>query len=314
MTKKPVADSEALSITAAALVRHVADAVVAREQVIKYSIVSLLAGGHLLINDLPGVGKTLLARSLASAIGGSFKRIQFTSDLLPTDITGSSIFHQGDGRLEFVPGPIFANIVLADEINRASTRTQSALLEAMSEEQVTADGRTYPLPQPFWVIATQNDVDSYGTYPLPQGQLDRFMMSLSIGYPSAQEEVSILRRNQRGDPILEPMLDTERVRALQLQVREVEVATSVREYMGNVLAATRDHAFTSLGASPRAGVHLQRSSQALAALQGSPFVAPEHVKAVAPYVLSHRLLLVPNSPLSSHELINNILDCIPVPV
>ena len=163
-------------------------------------MVSVLAGGHLLLNDLPGVGKTLLARSLARSLGGSFKRIQFTPDLLPTDVTGSSILRSAGGSFEFVPGPIFANVVLADEINRASTRTQSALLESMAEAQVTAEGRSYPLPEPFWVVATQNEVDSYGTFPLPQAQLDRFIMSLSIGYPNVEDQAEILERNQGGDP------------------------------------------------------------------------------------------------------------------
>ena len=314
VTKTSVADSETLSRSVEALVQHVASAVVAREEVIRDSVVSLLGGGHLLLNDLPGVGKTLLARSLASSISGTFKRIQFTPDLLPTDITGSSIFNQTENRFEFVPGPIFANVVLADEVNRASTRTQSALLEAMAEGQVTADGRSYPLPHPFWVVATQNEVDSYDTFPLPRAQLDRFMMSLSIGYPTAEEEVEILERNQHGDPVLEPVLDGDRVQEMRLQVRDVEVARPVREYIGSILAATREHPEISLGASPRAGVQLQRCAQALAALEASPFVAPEHVKTVAPLVLGHRFVLAPSSSLSPREVVQEIVRGIPVPL
>ena len=208
--------TESFVRNADALIENVARAVVAPDGVIRHSVVSLLAGGHLLLNDLPGVGKTLLARCLAQSIGESFKRIQFNPDLLPTDVTGASVYHQADGRFEFVPGPIFANVVLADEVNRASTRTQSALLEAMAEGQVTADGKTYSLPDPFWVVATQNEVDSYGTFPLPQAQLDRFIMSLRIGNPGPKEQVAVLERNQRGDPEVGAVLDGEAIRGMQV--------------------------------------------------------------------------------------------------
>ena len=223
---------------------------------VRLSVTSLLAGGHLLLNDLPGSGKTLLARSIARSLGSSFKRIQFNPDLLPTDITGSSLFNREENRFEFVEGPIFANVVLADEINRASTRTQSALLESMAEGQVTADGRTYPLPNPFWLVATQNDVDAYGTFPLPHAQLDRFMMSLKIGNPNEDEQAEILERNQRGDPIVEPVLDEQTIAAMQAEVREVEIAQAVRQYLARILVATRSHPGVTLGASSRGGVHL----------------------------------------------------------
>ena len=300
--------------SADALVDNVASAVVARQEVIQLSVVSLLAGGHLLLNDIPGVGKTLLARSLARSLGGNFKRIQFTPDLLPTDITGSSIFHQGDGRFEFVPGPIFANVVLADEVNRASTRTQSALLEAMSEGQVSADGQTYPLPDPFWVVATQNEVDTYGTFPLPQAQLDRFILSLSIGDPNTDEQVTILERNQRGDPEVEPVLNGDHIREMQSQVREVEVSRPVREYLARILLATRQHPHLILGASSRGGVHLQRASQALAALRSDEYVAPMHIKEVAAVVLAHRVISAPSAPNSTPDVIREIVDSVPVPV
>ena len=297
-----------------ALVRSVSRVVVARDDVIEHCVVCVLAGGHLLLNDLPGVGKTLLARSLARSLGGSFKRIQFTPDLLPTDITGSSVLQREGGSFEFVPGPIFANVVLADEINRASTRTQSALLESMAEGQVTADGRSYSLPEPFWVVATQNEVDSYGTFPLPNAQLDRFIMSLSLGYPDAADQASILERNQGGDPEAEPVLAGETVLEMQVQVRGVEVAWPMREYMANVLVATRDHPLLSLGASPRAGVHLQRATQAIAALSGDTYVAPEHVQRVASMVLGHRLILAPGTPMSPADVVDEIVRGVPVPV
>jgi MoxR-like ATPase len=292
----------------------VTSAVVARKEVIQLSVVSLLAGGHLLLNDIPGVGKTLLARSLAHSLGGTFKRIQFTPDLLPTDITGSSIFRQGEGRFEFVPGPIFANVVLADEVNRGSTRTQSALLEAMAEGQVTADGTSYPLPDPFWVVATQNEVDTYGTFPLPQAQLDRFILSLRIGDPSAEDQVTILERNQRGDPEVEPVLNGTDIREMQAEVREVEVSRPVREYLAKILLATRGHPQLVLGVSSRGGVHLQRAAQALAALRGEGFIAPQHIKAVAVAVLAHRIIAAPNSPLSPQDLVSDIVDSVPVPL
>jgi MoxR-like ATPase len=297
-----------------ALVRSISRVVVVGADVIEHSVVCVLAGGHLLLNDLPGVGKTLLARSLARSLGGSFKRIQFTPDLLPTDITGSSVLQRAGGSFEFVPGPIFANVVLADEINRASTRTQSALLESMAEGQVTADGRSYSLPEPFWVVATQNEVDSYGTFPLPNAQLDRFIMSLTLGYPDAAGQASILERNQSGDPEAETVLSGETVLEMQAQVRGVEVARPMREYMANVLVATRDHPLLSLGASPRAGVHMQRASQALAALRGDNYVAPEHVQQVAPLVLGHRLILAPGSPMPPEDVVDEIVRGVPVPV
>ena len=296
------------------LVRNVSKAVVARGEVIRLSVASLLAGGHLLLNDLPGSGKTLLARSLARSLGVSFKRIQFNPDLLPTDITGSSVFNRVENRFEFVEGPIFANVVLADEINRTSTRTQSALFEAMAEGQVTADGRSYSLPDPFWLVATQNEVDAYGTFPLPHAQIDRFMMSLNIGNPSEDEQVEILERNQRGDPLVEPILDGESIREMQAEVREVGIARPVREYLARILVATRNHPAITLGVSSRGGVHLQRSAQAVAAMQGDGFVAPEHIKAVATPVMTHRVIATPGAATSSREAIRAVVDSVRVPI
>ena len=221
----------------------------------------------MLLSDLPGVGKTLAARLVATSIDGSFRRIQFTPDLLPTDITGTSIYHQAEGRFEFVPGPIFASVVLADEINRGSPRTQADLLEAMAEGPVITEGKVYHLPEPFWVIATQNEVDGYGTFPLPRAQLDRFMMSLSIGSPDLQGQVTILERNQLGGPVAEPVLAIASIKEMQSYVRKIEVARPVREYLARIVTMTGHHPELAVGVSPPAAVHLQRASQALAALQ-----------------------------------------------
>lgn len=295
------------------LARNIAGAVVARPETIRLVVVSLLAGGHLLLHDLPGVGKTLVARSVAFSLDGSFKRIQFTPDLLPSDVTGSSVFLQAEGRFDFVPGPLFANIVLADEVNRASPRTQSALLEAMSEGQVTADGRSYLLPDPFWVVATQNEVDGYGTFPLPQAQLDRFMMSLSMGYPGLEEQVAILERNEHGDPVVESVLTSGRLREMRDDVQQVEVARPVREYVARLVVALREHPQLALGVSPRGAVHLQRAAQALAALEGRAFVAPEDVKAVAAPVLAHRVVPAPAATLRTEDILQEALQSVPVP-
>lgn len=297
------------------LIQNIARTVVARPQVLQQCVVCLLAGGHLLITDLPGVGKTLLARSIALSVGGDFKRVQFTPDLLPTDITGASVFDQAQGQFRFVPGPIFANVVLADEINRAGARTQSALLEAMEEGQVTVDGLSHPLPRPFWVVATQNEVDPYGTFPLPHAQLDRFLMLLSIGYPSVDEQVVILERNEHGVPSPTPVLGPQELVAMQAQVLEVQVAPPMKSYIARVLVATHQHPETLLGGSPRAGVHLQRAAQAHAALCGRGYVTPEDVKAVALPVLSHRIVLAPAAPFSQpQDLVQATLEQVPVPL
>ena len=288
---------------------------VAQESVIRLSTAALLAGGHLLLNDFPGVGKTLLARTIARTIGTDLKRIQFTPDLLPTDITGATIYNQAQGSFQFVPGPIFGSVVLADEINRASTRTQSALLEAMGEGQVTVDGQTHPLPQPFWVVATQNEVDSYGTFPLPHAQMDRFLMSLSIGYPTDDGQVAILERSEHGEQEPPPVLTAQEVCGMQGVVQRIEVARPVKEYIARLLTATRDLDEIALGVSPRGGVLLQQAAQAWAAMEGRSYVAPDDVKAVAIPVLSHRIVLQPTSSLSTTgEAVTAVLERVPVPL
>ncbi len=261
------------------------------------------------------MGKTLLARSIAQSIGASFKRIQFTPDLLPSDITGASIYDQAQGEFHFIPGPVFSHVVLADEINRASSRTQSALLEAMGEGQVSVDGQTYPLAQPFWVVATQNEVDPYGTFPLPHAQLDRFLMSLSIGYPSDEQQVTILERSEHGNPVSPTLLTIQEVSQMQDQVQQVAVARPVKEYIARIVAATRQHAEIVLGVSPRGGVQLQRAAQAWAALDGRPFVTPDDVKAVAKAVLAHRLILTSASATaqSPEVVVGVLLEQVPVP-
>src|SRR5579859_8097203 len=255
-------------------------------------LAALLAQGHVLLEDVPGIGKTLVAKALARTLYGSFKRIQCTPDLLPADITGGAIYNQREQRFEFVPGPIFANIVLVDEINRASRRTQSSLLESMAEGQVTSDGFTRVLEAPFFIIATQNPIEMAGTFPLPEAQLDRFLVSLSLGYPAHDDEVTILEREEHADPLesITPVLDLDDIIALQQAARAVDVVRPLKEYIVKIAAATRTHAEVVLGASPRGGVALQRCVQALALLRDRTYATPDDIKSAAPAVLGHRLL------------------------
>lgn len=280
-----------VAAAAARLRTNLEAVVVLKPQTAGLLAAALFAGGHVLLVDVPGVGKTLLARSLARSIRGAFRRVQFTPDLLPADITGTAMYNQKEGDFVFVPGPLFAHVVLADEINRATPRTQAALLEAMGEGQVSADGATHCLPRPFLVVATQNPVETYGTFPLPEAELDRFLLSLTLGYPDSRQAVRILELQEHQEPELRPVFEVEEVLALQEAVRAVEVITSVKEYIVAVVEATRAHPSVLLGASPRAAVALQRTAQAWAAMGGRAFVTPDDVKAVAGPVLSHRLIL-----------------------
>lgn len=294
--------------------------IVGKRNVIELLLVALLCEGHVLIEDVPGTGKTMLARSLAISLGGSFKRLQCTPDLLPNDVTGVSVFNQARADFEFRPGPIFVNILLADEINRATPRTQSALLEAMQEQQVTMDGVTRPLPRPFLVMATQNPVEYEGTFPLPEAQLDRFLLRLPVGYPSAADEKTILRNLQREHPILNleklPGADPlARLLEFQKQVWEVHLDDTLADYIIRLVAATRVHPELALGGSPRASLALFKSSQALAALRGRDHVLPEDIKYLAPFTLTHRLIARPEAELRGRHsgvILNSILESTPL--
>ncbi len=291
--------SEVREFTRAAL-DNVERVIVGKRPIIEMVMIALLCEGHVLIEDAPGTGKTMLARAMAITTGLEFKRIQCTPDLLPSDVTGVSVFNQKTREFEFRPGPAFSNILLADEINRATPRTQSSLLEAMGENQITVDGATYPLPRPFLVMATQNPIEFEGTFPLPEAQLDRFLMRLSLGYPERADEDAMLQQQQLAHPIetLEPAVDGSRLPELQHQVRGVHVAESVRQYILDLIQATREHAALSLGASPRGSLALLRAAQAQAALAGRAFVIPDDVKRVAPACLAHRTIVNPENALS----------------
>jgi MoxR-like ATPase len=290
-----------------------------KHQEIRLALVALIAEGHLLIEDVPGVGKTMLAKAIARSVDCSFRRIQFTPDLLPTDVTGVNVFSQETGDFEFKPGAIFANIVLGDEINRASPKTQSALLECMEERQVTVDAETHQLGTPFMVIATQNPVEHEGTYPLPEAQLDRFMLRLSIGYPEADVEAEILSSHSVGAPLDEigPVDDARGVAQLIEQAREVHVAEAIRRYIVDVVAATRKHSDVYLGASPRASIMILRAARANAAAEGRDFVIPDDVKLLAIPALAHRIIVTADAVMSGRSprvVLQEILDEVDVPV
>ncbi|CAN5494372.1 MoxR family ATPase [soil metagenome] len=277
---------------AGAIVSAVESVIVGKRDTVRKAVATLLAGGHVLLEDIPGVGKTTMAKALAKSIGGEFRRIQFTPDLLPADVTGSAIFNQKTSEFEFRPGPIFGNVVLVDEINRSTPKTQSALLEAMEERQVTTDGVTRALPKPFFVIATQNAIEMTGTYPLPEAQLDRFFTRLSIGYPDRASEIAVLGARTTEQPLdaLQPVTNLEKLTAMQEGVREVFVHERIREYVVDLVRATRESNQLMMGASPRGALHLMRAAQAWAAVEGDDRVLPDHVKAMAPAVLAHRVI------------------------
>jgi MoxR-like ATPase len=297
----------------------VAQVVIGKQAVIDLLLVALLCEGHALLEDVPGTGKTTLARALARSVDCPFRRIQFTPDLLPTDVTGLSFFNQKTSEFQFRPGPIFTGVLLADEINRATPRTQSALLEAMQERTVTLDGETRQLPRPFVVLATQNPVELEGTFPLPEAQLDRFLVRLEIGYPPVEEERAILARFERNDPLegLQSAASVDEILAAQRIVRTIVVSDALRGYIVDVVRATRATDDVQLGASPRASLALQRAAQAYAALQGRAFVTPDDVKALAVAVLAHRLTLHPEARLrgrSASDVVQQAVGRVAVPV
>jgi MoxR-like ATPase len=300
------------------VVANVASVILGKDDVIQTCVVALLAGGHVIVEDYPGVGKTLLAKSLARSVSCRFTRIQFTPDLLPSDVTGVSVFDQKTTAFEFRPGPVFANIVLADEINRSSPKTQASLLESMEERQATIDNVTHPIAPPFMVIATQNPIEYEGTYPLPEAQLDRFMMRLSLGYPTPEAERAIIEAQTAGDPFAElaPVLDTADVLALQDAVVRVKVVPEIQRYVVELLTATRGSRDVYLGASPRAGIALVRAAKALALLRGRDYVVPQDVKDLAGRVLSHRIILSPDARvhgLHENAVIAGVLRDVRVP-
>lgn len=304
---------------AQAVRENIGRVIVGKEGVVELLLVALFCQGHVLLEDVPGIGKTTLAKTLAQSLGCSFQRIQFTPDLLPSDITGVSIFSQKTDEFEYRPGPIMAQIILADEINRAGPRTQSALLEAMQERQVTVDGVTRPLPQPFLVLATQNPIELEGTFQLPEAQLDRFLMRLSLGYPEREEERTILRRFQLADPLtrLEPVVTAEEIRQAGEICRRVYVHPVLEDYLLDLIRASRSYKSIQLGASPRASLALYRTSQALAAIHGRAYVIPDDVKRLALPVLTHRLILSSDARLhsqSAQKVLGNLIEGVPVPV
>lgn len=309
----------AVAQVAGSILANVERVIVGKADVVELALVALLCEGHILIEDVPGIGKTTLAKALARSIDCTFRRIQCTPDLLPSDVTGTYFFNQRAQEFEFRPGPVMANVVLADELNRATPRTQSSLLECMQERQLTVDGDTRPLPRPFLVIATQNPIELEGTFPLPEAQLDRFMLKIGLGYPSPEEEELMTRRFEGAAPLdaLTPVSSGPELLALQDECRQVYIADAVRHYAVQIIRKTREHPSVQLGASPRATLALLAGAQALAAIRGRQFVIPDDVKLLGPFVLSHRLILKPEARLrgrTRESVIGEVLSTVPVPV
>jgi MoxR-like ATPase len=300
------------------VVANVERVIVGKAEPVAFSLIAVICRGHVLIEDVPGVGKTVLTKAIARSIGCTFKRIQFTPDLLPSDVTGVSVYNQKTANFEFRPGPIMSQIVLADEVNRATPKTQSALLEAMEESQITVDGVTYRLPEPFMVMATQNPIEYEGTFPLPEAQLDRFMMNIKLGYPRAQDEMNILDTHQHHHPLddLSQIMTAEELVVIQQRVRTVHVDPSIREYIVAIANATRNHQNIYLGASPRGSLALFRAAQALAAMQGRGYVIPDDIKLLVKPTLAHRIIVTPAArvrAITPTAILDEILQSVPVP-
>jgi MoxR-like ATPase len=305
--------------TAQRIIENVQRVIVGKDEVLELALIALLCEGHVLLEDVPGIGKTTMAKAIACSLGCSFRRIQFTPDLLPSDVTGIYYFNQKAQDFEFRPGPVMAQIVLADEINRATPRTQSALLEAMQERQVTVDGHTMALPRPFLVLATQNPIELEGTFPLPEAQVDRFLLKIKLGYPTEQEENEILLRFERSEPLdaLKATTFPDELLEMQTVVRQVRVEASVRAYAVQIARATRQHPAVALGVSPRGTMALYRTAQARAAIRGRDFVIPDDIKSLAPPVLTHRIIINSQTRLRGHtteEVVMEVVDQVPVPV
>ncbi|ACI18627.1 AAA family ATPase [Dictyoglomus thermophilum] len=299
------------------VVKNVSKAIVGKEKIIELIAISFICGGHVLLEDVPGLGKTLMVKAFAKTVGGSFKRIQFTPDLLPSDLTGINFYNQKKAEFEFRPGPLFANIILADEINRATPRTQSSLLEAMEEKQVTVDGVTWKLPDPFMVLATQNPVETYGTFPLPEAELDRFFMRIKVGYPTREEEIEIINRNKKRDILedVESVISLDEVYYLRDNFSEVRISREVMDYLLDIVEYTRNSDSILLGVSPRGSIALFKASQVYALFNGRDYVIPEDIKYLAPFVLNHRIISIGASRTKDiYENINIILENIKVPL
>lgn len=295
---------------------NISRVIIGKEEVINQVLASLIAGGHVLIEDIPGTGKTKLAKALAASIDGDFNRIQFTPDLLPADITGLNIFNQQKGVFEFTKGPVFTNVLLADEINRATPRTQSGLLECMEEKQTTIDGETRKMANPFFIIATQNPIETAGTYPLPEAQIDRFMMQLAMGYPTVEEELLIMDRFMKNDPLseLQPVCSLDDILAMQDAIKDVYVHEAVRAYIANIVKRTREHKSLAMGINPRGTLALVRACQAYASINGRDYVTPDDVKALCVPVFAHRLLsYATDQTQSAKKILKQILTEIEVP-